>query len=156
MNDENATRKKQLKKIVRVIESMRRGSFNNPATWRFLVAFVAGFFVAIFFGYTWPVILMGWLGGSIVGYFWVRAAKYQTWDAYIYALLADYDPVNKEAYSALQEKVRKAKDGEFYADDILLWVDEERAYMGPAPRQKHRSAEVEENRLREVFLSKKP
>lgn len=63
--------------------------------------------------------------GVLVGF---KSVKYKTWDERIYTQLAEYQPVGKEAYRALQEL---ADENNLTSDQLREWAYEELERVSP-------------------------
>lgn len=150
-DNDYSVHKKKLQKIATVVRSAQVSQFNNPAGYRVLLGGFIGFIMGLPLEFSWYGIITSCLLGCVIGYFWMRRAKYQTWHEHIYALLADYDPVNKTAYASLQEE---AKRGDLKGENILEWIAQEDAYVG-AFRRPPSQARTNQNKTRDRFISKK-
>jgi hypothetical protein len=129
----------QARRILFLVRGYRVGE-PPPATRNALLAGVLTFGVMAFGGlliapsFTVEAVLFFILGGAVLGMTCYhvtlrRSSRFLTPEEHIYALLADYDPMDREGFEALRAKVKET--GGLDWDALEAWLEKEvREYAG--------------------------
>jgi hypothetical protein len=116
-------RLKSLNEIYVSVRMMRAGA-GSPAISKIVLGVIIGVSLGYLTSYNMPTVIGGLLGGFI-GF---RLSKYKNWESKIYDQLAQYQPVNKQAYKHIQSL---ASAQELTSLDVLNWVSKELEEIQP-------------------------